>query len=152
MGNLTATGTVTVGASQQIFIDGANQCIKVFGTTVVVATDINDWLDWAEGGVSKSVSLTPGTYTCASLAAHTQTQMRAISTASNWVHYTATTRKISIYNTTSTSLKLLWSTGTHTASTCGRALGFDVSATDTGATRYVADYQTALRVELGLLS
>ena len=63
-----------------------------------------------------------------------------------------TTKKITIANDEDVNLHLLWSTGANSTTTCGKVLGFDVTANDTGALTYTADYQIALRVELGLLS
>jgi hypothetical protein len=150
-GTLTVDESISVGSSN-ILIDGVNQSIKVFGEDMLVTLDYNDDLDWTENGSTYAAVLTAGTYTPANLAAEVQTRMRAVGDADTTVTYSATTRKITIANSTLTTLTFKWSSGTHTATSCGKILGFSIAADDTGALTYTADYQTALRVELGLLS
>ena len=151
------TGTLTVdeyiNVGSYVSIDGANEVFKVFSDTITIATGVNDKLDWIEDASTEVATVTASTtYTPATLAAHIQVIMRAQGDADTTVTYSSTTKKITIANATLSTLTLKWSTGTNTATTCGRALGFDVTADDSGALTYAADYQAALRVELGKLS
>jgi len=156
-GDITATagvftGVINIGSAGQVFIDGTNEIIKVFSTTVTIETGTNDDLDWTEDGSTKTVALIADDYTPTDLAAHVQTQMRSVGDVDTVVTYSAGTRKITIANSTLTTLTFLWNSGTNNLSNCGNALGFDVSADDTGALTYAADYQCALRVELGKIA
>ena len=150
------TGTLTVdeyiNAGTNVTIDGDNESFKVFGDAITIETGVNDKLDWIEEAATKATTLTASTtYTSTTLAAHVQTLMRAAGDADTTVVYSSTTKKITIANSTLGTFTLKWSTGTNTATTCGRALGFDITADDSGALTYAADYQAALRVEMGLL-
>jgi hypothetical protein len=150
------TGTLTVdeyiNAGSNVTIDGDNEVFKVFGDTVTIEAGVNDDLDWTENGSTKTADLDADDYTPTELAAEIQAEMRAAGNANTTATYSSTTKKITIANSTLTTLTFLWSSGANTATTCGRALGFNVTADDTGALTYTADYQTALRVELGKLS
>lgn len=59
-------------------------------------------------------------------------------TTNLFVTYDATTQKFTI-NLVSGSPQILWSTGKHASATIGKALGFVVSADDTGAQTYTGD-------------
>jgi hypothetical protein len=150
------TGTLTVdeyiNAGDNVTIDGSNEVFKVFGDTVTIEAGVNDDLDWTENGSTKTADLDADDYTPTELAAEVQAKMRAAGNANTTATYSSTTKKITIANDTLTTLTFLWDSGANTATTCGKALGFDVTADDTGALTYTADYQTALRVELGKLS
>ena len=156
-GNINATsgdfsGEVTVGAEDNLIIDGPNNCIKVFSDTVSIEADINDDLDWAEDGSTKTAALTAGDYTPSELAAHVQTKMRAAGDADTTVTYSSTTRKITIANSTLTTLVMKFSTGTNNSTSCTQALGFLLTADLSGALTYTATYPCALRVLIGKLS
>ena len=155
------TGTLTVdeyiNAGSYVTVDGVNEVIKVFSDTITITVGVNDKLDWLEddggGDDTYAATLTAADdYTPTTLAAEVQTKMRAEGDANTTVTYSAVTKKITIANGTLTTLTLEWDTGTNTVTTCGRALGFDITADDNGALTYTADYQAALRVELGKLS
>jgi predicted phage tail protein len=155
----TNTGTLTVDeyikAGDNVFIDGTNEVFKVFGDTITIDATNNkiDWLENDGGGDDTyAATLDSDDYTPEDLAAELQAKMRAQGDDNTTVTYSSTTRKITIANAELTTLTLKWSTGTNTTVTCGRALGFDVSADDSGALTYAADEQAALRVELGKLS
>jgi len=145
-------GTVNVGTAGEVLIDGTNEIIKVFSTTVTITGDENDDLDWIENSTTEAATLSPDDYTPASLVAHVQTKMLAEGDADTTVTYSSTTRKITIANSTLATLSLLWNSGAGADTTCGEALGFDTSANDTGTLTYTADNEAALRVELGKLS
>jgi len=150
------TGTLTVdeyiNVGSYVTIDGGAEAFKVFSDVITIEAGVNDKLDWIEDASTEVATLTAGTtYTPTTLAAHIQVIMRAQGDANTTVTYSSATKKITIANATLSTLTLKWSTGTNTATTCGRALGFDVTADDSGALTYAADYQAALRVELGKL-
>jgi hypothetical protein len=111
------------------------------GWTVV--EDENDSLDFTEQTTGDATAtLTPGTYaTGAELAAEIQTQLNAEATDNTYTcTYSSTTKKFTIARATgSASFGLEWATGANAATSCGKDLGFTVSADDTGATSYVAD-------------
>ena len=151
------TGTLDVdeyiNVGSYVTIDGAAEAFKVFSDVITIEAGVNDKLDWIEDASTEVATLTASTtYTPTTLAAHIQVIMRAQGDAETTVVYSSSTKKLTIANATLSTLTLKWSTGTNTATTCGRALGFDITADDSGALTYAADYQAALRVELGKLS
>ena len=143
------TGKLSVGSN--LDIEGENESVRVYGDTVTIEAGVNDDLDWTENGSTKTADLDAGDYTPTELAAEIQAEMRAAGDSNTTVTYSSTTRKITIANSTLTTLTFLWSSGANKLTTCGRAIGFDTTADDTGALTYTADIQCALRVELGLL-
>jgi hypothetical protein len=147
----SSTGDLTVGGSS-VVIEGSTESIKIFGDSMTVTLDYNDDLDWIENSTTYAAVLASGVYSPTNLAAEAQSKMRAAGDDNTNVTYSATTRKITIANSSLSTLTLKWNSGTHTATSCGKILGFNISADDTGALTYTADYQTALRVELGLLA
>lgn len=152
----TNTGTLVIDesmtAGDNIIIDGVNEVIKVFGDEQTITEGVNDDIDWIEDSTTYVATLTAGDYTPTELAAEVQSKMRAVGDADLTVTYNTTTKKITIANATDANLWLLWRTGANANTSCGGALGFDITIDDSGALTYIADYQTALRVELGLLS
>jgi len=146
------TGDVTLGSNDSVVIDGANECIKVFGTLITIEAGVNDDLDWTEDGVAKAGVLTAGDYTPTNLAEHVQAVMRAVADDDTTCTYSSSTRKITIANSTLTTLTFLWYSGASAVTTCGMALGFVTTADDTGALTYSGDYEAALRVKIGKLS
>ena len=132
-------------------IDGSGESYKVFSDTITITAGVNDDLDWLEDAATKSATLTAQTVSPTVLAADVQTKMRAAGDADTTVTYNSTTKKITIANSTLSTLTLYWNTGASADTNCAAALGFDASADDSGSLSYEADYQAALRVELGLL-
>jgi hypothetical protein len=111
------------------------------GWTVVAG--FNDKLDFDEGGSNRVATLTAGTYTTgAAYATMLQTAINAAAVSNTYtVTYSATTFKFTIARATgSTAVSLEWSTGANAGTSCGRDIGFIVSADDTGATTYTSDY------------
>ncbi len=134
------------------WMDLDNKQLKYLGNNISIISGENDRLDWEEDSTAYTATLTAGTtYTPETLAAHVQTLMRAVGDADTTVTYNATTKKITIENDTLTTLELHWFTGTNTEQTCGGALGFEVSADDTGEVTYEADKETGLLIALGFL-
>ncbi len=104
----------------------------------------NDDIDFTDDGGIIVASVTQKVYrTPIELASELQTVMQASADASGGddvlVSYSNTDGKYTISTLTGTVLSLLWDTGTNTATTIGGALGFTVSADDTGATTYTSD-------------
>lgn len=156
-GTLTVDEYIEVGSDSNgpfVFIDGVNQSFKVFGDTITIENNVNDDIDWEEdfGGEISGV-LTSGTYTPTTLAAEIEDVMTTAGDTNTTVTYNSTTRKITISNSSLSSLSFLWASGTHADTNCGRAAGFDVTEDDdtSGTTSWTSDVQVALRVEMGLL-
>lgn len=83
-------------------------------------------------GTQKTVNLTRGDYSAASLSTELETQLNTVS--ANWtVTYSSSTNKFSISNTSVVSI--LWTQATQAAET----FGFNSSIDDTGATSYEGD-------------
>jgi len=155
-GIITATsgyfsGLITVGASGNLVLDGVDEAVKVFGDTIVIETDLNDVLDWNEDGTPYSATIDPDTYTPTELAAEVQAGMRAEGDSNTTVTYNSTTRKITIANSTLTTLSLLFYTGDDSEQTIGQALGFTINEDKDSALSYIAEVETTLRVTIGLL-
>lgn len=148
----TFTGEVNVGTSSNVIIDGDNKILKVFGDTLTITADVNDKLDWIENGSTKVATLTASTsYTPSTIASEVQTKMRATGDANTTCTYNTTTRYIAIANNTLSTLTLNWASGANALVSCGKVLGYNINTNDTGLLSYIADYQTALRVEIGEL-
>lgn len=108
-----------------------------FDPIVIDAT--NDDMDFDDGGGEENVSVAQKTYKDPhELASALQTAMDAATADNITVSYSDSTGKYTIASDGGT-LSLLWNSGTNTATTIGTALGFTVSADDTGATSYVGD-------------
>lgn len=75
----------------------------------------------------------------AELAAEVQTKMDALTAKAITCSYSSSSGKFTIASADATSLDLLWSTGTNTATTAGTKLGFVVTGDDTSALSYLAD-------------
>lgn len=127
--------------------------ISVFSNYITVEAGVNDKLDWIENTTTEVATLTASTsYTPTTLAAHIQTIMRAQGDNDTTVTYDTSTQKITIANSTISTLSLLWNTGTNADKSCGNVLGFNTASNDTGSLTYIADTETALRVLMGDLS
>ena len=148
---ITVDSAIDVGDGS-VVIDGTNDYITVFSDTVTIIAGVNDDLDWTEDAVVKTADLDAGDYTPTQLAAEVQAEMRTAADDNTTCVYNSTTKKITIANSTLTTLTFKWSSGTNTLTNCGRAIGFNVSADDTGALTYTADDECALRVKMGKLS
>jgi len=79
-----------------------------------------------------------------SLAAALTIQMNLVATDNTYsVTYDSSTAKFTIARATgSTAFGIEWSTGTNTAISVGKCLGFSIAADDTGSTSYVSDNVT----------
>lgn len=144
----TDDGYIRAGYTQII-----GDTISVYSSTVTISGESSDRFDWIENSTTYAASITASSsYTPTSLAAEIQTKMRAVGNATTTVVYDNSTHKITIANSSLTTLSLLWSSGTNTNRTCGRVLGFNVAADDTGALSYISDNHIALRVKIGDLT
>jgi hypothetical protein len=143
--NIVCTRGDLILFSHDVIMTGvASGRIKELSGTVTIEAGVNDKIDWSENGSAKAATLTAGDYTPANLAAHVQAQMRASGDANTSVSYSSSTKKITIANSTLTTLSLLWATGANTATTCGESLGFSVAADDSGSLSYVSDSEVSL--------
>jgi len=105
-----------------------------------IVTDVNDAIDFNEGGAEINSTLDSGVYTANDLATEIDTQLTADGAGTYTVTYNAVTMKFTIVKSAGT-FQLLWSTGANAANNVGDLLGFAVSADDTGALTYTSDYE-----------
>lgn len=105
-----------------------------------ITSELNDKLDFSEGGPTLTATLTAGNYTTgAALAAEIKTQLDAVGALTYTVTYSGVTNKFTI--AASGVFELRWFTGPNATSfSVGIDLGFDVTADDTGAASYLADF------------
>lgn len=91
----------------------------------VVTLSTNDKIDFTEdGGGAVAATLTAGSYTSTTLAAHIKTQMEAVNGASTYtVTYSTTTKKFTITKNSGVFV-IKWATGTNTATSARSLLGF----------------------------
>lgn len=155
-GDITAvsgdfSGDVTLGANNNVLIKGEDNAIFVFGDTVRVTASLNDMLDWTENATTYACQLNATVCFPSTLAADVQTKMRAEGSNDTTVSYNATTRFITIANTSLSTFSLLWGSGVNTGTSCGNLLGFDTSSDDTGGNSYTSDEGLGIRVRLGKL-
>jgi hypothetical protein len=152
-GTLSVDEEITVG--ENTIIDGDNEVIKVYSDNITIESNVNDMLDWLENDGTDhtyATTLTAGDYTPADLATHIQTLMRTAGDSNTTVTWDSTTKKFTIANSTLSALTLEWSTGANDSENCGQALGFDITADDSGSLSYTGDEEATLRVKLGKLS
>lgn len=104
-----------------------------------ILTGYNDAIDFNEGGSELNATLDEGAYTGAELATEIDTQLEDAGAGSYTVTFNPITCKFTLTKSAGT-FQLLWSSGTNAANNAGDVLGFVVSADDTGALTYTADY------------
>lgn len=133
-----------------------NLFMAAFGTdtlvetaSFVVTTGVNDKIDFKEnGGAQRTGTIAAGTYIAGTTSATIGTLCKAIKTAMDGapsatltytVTYSPTTKKFTIVPS-STTVQILWLTGTNTATAAKTLLGF--SNTDTANSASVTSDQT----------
>jgi len=103
--------------------------------------DINDKIDFDEGGGELWATLDPATYTTAELIAHIQTKMRATGAFLYEVTIDSDTKKITI--AAPSTFSLLWKSGTHGSdglrTDVGATIGYAENEDSEGETSYEAD-------------
>ncbi|MFH2013829.1 MAG: phage tail tube protein [Patescibacteria group bacterium] len=171
------TGKITISATgltafDMLFNSGTNKSSSIFdmigfstvadsGAVLTVTADSrldkfritadNNKLDFGEdGGGELTATITAGDYTFTELALEIKTQLESAGSGTYAVTYSQATRKITITSTGLTSLELKWNTGTNTLITIGHILGFDISADDTLATAYIADFEKDLNTAISI--
>ena len=93
-----------------------------------------------DGGSELTAALTAKVYRDpAELAAEVQSKMDALTVRTITCTYSSSTGKFTIASADATTLDLLWSTGTNTATTAGTKLGYVITSDDTSALSYLAD-------------
>lgn len=107
-----------------------------WGNFIIDST--NKYIDFDEGGAELVGTLIEGSYSADSLCTQIKTQMDAAGALIYTVAYNDSTNKFMI--AASGAFTLRWATGTHTGTNVGSTIGFDISANDTGATSYTADF------------
>ena len=104
-----------------------------------IELNVNDAIDFDEGGGELQATLTPGIYNADTLCAEIKTQMDAAGALTYTISYSDTTNKFTIAG--SGNFTLRWNTGTRKARSVADALGYIDSADDDGATNsFIADY------------
>jgi len=94
-------------------------------------------IDFNEGSGELTATISTGAYSASSLATAIQNALNSVGSLTYTVSYSDTTNKFTI--SASGTFSLLWKTGTNSAQTIGKHIGFDISADDTGQSSYVAD-------------
>lgn len=137
-GLLDTTRRLTLSAGTDYSADLANGQFTVLrDVQLIEITTEETRLDFNDGSVRAAI-LTPGFYVPASLAAHVQTQMRAVGAGDLNCTHADGTHKITISKGAG-SLSLLIKSGTNAAISAWKKLGFDPSADKSGSLSYVAD-------------
>lgn len=134
--DLDATSTIVpvqsnITINSILFNYGSFASIEIDGT--------NNSLDFEESEIQRNATLTNGTYLPAALAAEIEIQLNAIGLLVYSVVYSVSTG-FTISNTTNTIFKMLFRTGTNYATTCGKAIGFDIIIDQTTKYTYTSEY------------
>lgn len=111
------------------------------GGYFVIRANINDRIDFDEGGGEITANLTPGSFNADSLFAHLKTIMDAAGAHTyTWSHLEAGSdiNKFKCVDGTG-NVAFPWKTGTNTARSVGDTIGFDVTADDGAAATHTAD-------------
>jgi len=108
------------------------------GNGLFVITTANHHLDYDIGAAELNAIITAGSYNGTTLAAEIQTQLNATG-GTFTVTYSLTTGKFTIARAAG-NFTLRWQSGANTAATIGTAIGFIITADDTGAATYTSDY------------
>jgi hypothetical protein len=105
----------------------------------IAITSANKYLDFTDDAGTFAAVIPTGYYkTPHELASAIKDALNGVSTEIYNVVFSNSTGKFTI-ETLSSTLSLLWQSGTNTANTIGSVLGFDVLADSTGDTEYVSD-------------
>lgn len=126
--------------------------------TFTVSAGVNDRIDFEEtNGANLVATLTAGIYTSTTFVAEIKARLDAAGASTYTPSYSDTTNKIAITSSGTGGgglFKLMWQSGPNTARTAGGIMGYDITANDTGALTYTADYarihsQETLSIDLG---
>ncbi|KKL54456.1 hypothetical protein LCGC14_2265250, partial [marine sediment metagenome] len=104
-----------------------------------IITGINDAIDFNEGGAEINSTLSSGTYTASTLATEIDTQLTTDGALSYTISYNTVNCKFTL-TAASGTFQLLWSSGANAATSVGDTIGFLITADDTGALAYTADF------------
>jgi len=122
--------TVDVGA-----FDGPVQTIELVSAeipnTQYVFTSANNYIDFNEGAGALSAQITPGTYSIDDLVSHLKTILDAAGSDTYTVSFDEITKKLTIASTGSFSL--LWSSGSHSATSAYKELGWNQTDVSSGS-------------------
>ena len=104
-----------------------------------IEVNVNDAIDFDEGGGELQATITPGIYNADSLCTEIKTQLDAAGALTYTVTYSDLANKFTI--TASGNFTLRWDTGTRKARSVADTLGYIDSADDNGTTNsFEADY------------
>lgn len=130
--------SVEMGANQYGKTSFSYQGTKYYFNPIEI-TNSSKYLDVTDDGGTFAVSIATGFYrTPSDVAEALQVALEAASAETYTVTYSNSTGKFTIASG-STTLSLLWNSGTNAANSIGTKLGFSVAANDTGALTYTSD-------------
>lgn len=107
-----------------------------------ITANLNNKLNFNEGGANLTANLTAGNYSANTLCAHLKAQMEAVGTANAYTwDYIETGNNAYHFRVTKASgtLNLLWANGANNATSVANTIGYNNAADDTGALTYTAD-------------
>jgi hypothetical protein len=131
--------TLEYAAGQFVASNFTYEGIKYYFNPITI-TSSTRFIDWTDDDGTLAASVAVKTYrTPIELADAIASAMNAASTETYTVTYSNTTGKFTIATSTSSTLSLLWNTGTNAANSIGTKIGFLVAANDTGSLSYLSD-------------
>jgi hypothetical protein len=114
------------------------------GGYFVITAGVNDDIDFEEtNGVELTATLGAGVYTADELATEMETQLEASGASNYTVGYNHSTLKFTLASDRAGGggvFKLLWSSGSHSATTAGDTIGFDITEDDADSASHTGDY------------
>jgi hypothetical protein len=132
------SATINIEAGQPINVDYTFQGSKYYFNPITI-TAANRHIDFDEGAGELTAALDMKTYRDPEeLAIQIAAKMTAAAVATISCSYSSATGKYTI-STGGATLTIRWLSGTNTLTSAGPAIGFDITANDTGATSYVGD-------------
>ena len=125
----------------------------------VIELGVNDKIDFEETAAAElTATLTAGTYSADTLAAEIEIQLEAAGASDYTISYSDITNKFTLASDRlggGNTFKILWLSGTNTATSVGTTIGFDITGDDADAASHVADNlrihsEEWLKVDLGI--
>lgn len=113
------------------------------GGNFVITAGENDKIDFEETAVTElTATITPGTYTADTLATEIETQLEASGASDYTVGYNIATLKFTLASDRAGgggTFKILWQSGTNTATSIGTSIGFVVTSDDDDSASHTSD-------------
>ena len=109
----------------------------------LITTGVNDKIDFEETIANElTATLAAGTYGADELCTQIKTQLDAAGASTYTVTYSDSTNKFTLASNRAGgggTFKILWDTGTNTATSVGTTIGFDITGDDADAASHTAD-------------